>query len=365
MEILYITTSTFPPPIWKTDILKITNQARIHWDIVSICCNDDENIVKSWNTNIYPYAIFRPIKFSEKSFFWELHYIYHLSRIFKNTNINPDVVHIYNPFYFAFILNLLIRIFLPKTKIVFDVRTWPLKEWLIKKINYLLITLAHITADETIIIHKNLLKNFYFTKSRKIHEISLWYDKPNLIKQDLKLLWNSRAFVYIWSIYPRRNIDSLLYIFEKYLKFYSDDYLYIIWWGDDKYIEHLKERYDNKNIKFFWSVKHEDIWEFLLESDYWIAYIPQTEYFMNQPPLKTIEYLWYGLPTIWTKTNWNYSFITSKNGIICDQTEKDFLNWLIELRNKYANYNKLSIQRTVKKYEWSNIYRDIRKLYRL
>jgi hypothetical protein len=46
-----------------------------------------------------------------------------------------------------------------------------------------------------------------------------------------------------------------------------------------------------KNFLYTGKVAHNEIPSYLLNADYGVAYIPQSSYFMDQPPLKTIEYL--------------------------------------------------------------------------
>ena len=49
-----------------------------------------------------------------------------------------------------------------------------------------------------------------------------------------------------------------------------------------------------------------------------------SSYFMDQPPLKTIEYLGIGIPVIGTKTHGNEVFITNTNGILCNDSIEEF-----------------------------------------
>lgn len=360
MMIIYISTSKFPPQIWKTDILMISKEAAENWSEVLLFANQIDNV-----NYINGVKVISPYYFCGKNILWELMYIYNIIYYCKNNKITPDIIHIYNPFYFAFILNLACNILFPHARIIFDVRTWPLKTWLIKKINYFLITLWSLTAHKTIIISKNLLKNFFFLKKDSIEEVALWFEKEDIKNIDFDLEYREhRKYIYIWSIYPRRNIWELLKIFQIYLNDFPNDTLTILWWWDNNYLADLKEKYKSLNIVFLPEVSYSDVKAIIDKCDYWIAYIPQSDYFIDQPPLKTIEYLWRWLPTIGTNTNWNKQFITSENWMIFDESIDSFVKWLLLFRRTFYKYRKETIQKSVDQFSWSQIYKKIYWVYK-
>lgn len=352
MNITYIWLSYFPPQIWKTDILKISEQAWKKGNTINIFVKK-----RKWELSqeiIWEKHIYRIPSISEYSLFDELMYIFYIPYILKRNNITVDIFHIYNPFFLVGILNILLRILYPKSNIIFDVRTGPLKEWIKKKINYLLITLGHLTATKTIIIHKNLLKNFPIIKKNSLFEVALWFEKSNEIFIKKNTVW--KKYIYIGSIYPRRDIATMLDAFLKYIDIYQKDTITILGSWDSEYMAYLEERYTHKNIIFLWSVAHEKVWEYLHNHDYWVAYIPTHSYFMDQPPLKTIEYLWSWLPVIGTKTNGNLIYITKTNGVTTGDSQDEFLQWLMIFREKFTEYDSESIIQSVEQYEWKNIY---------
>lgn len=358
MNIVYLWLSYYPPEIWRTDILKISNEAQKNNNVIVICKRQKwEKNVEIISDNL---TVYRLYSFWLNSILDDIYYSFYIPFFLFFKKIKVDIFHIYNPFYFCFIINILLKLLFIKSKVIFDIRTWPLKKWYKKILNYILINLAHLTSNKTIIISNNLLKNFFYVQKSKVHEISLWFDNnyENITKEINNEEW--KKYIYIWSIYKRRNIDLMLKIFTKYFNEYNKDLLYILWWWDEEYVNNLKTEYKSKNIIFLWQVNQDDVWDYLLKSDYWVAYIPQVEYFMDQPPLKTIEYLWYWLPTIWTNTNWNKVFINESNWVLSDDWIDSFYDWLLKFRKKFEKwYSSKQITETIKKYSWENIFKDI------
>lgn len=358
MHIVYIGLSYYPPQIGKVDIMKISDEASKDIDnrvvIFAKRRKWEPFIEKLWNKTIY-----RLSSRWENSIIDEFKYIFFIPFILRKNKILVDVFHIYNPFFLVSILNIFLRIAYRKSNIIFDIRTWPLKEGFKKILNYTLITLGHITASKTIVIHKNLLKNFFYTKKWSTYEVALWFEKSKKlpIQNDNPSL---RKYIYIGSIYPRRDIDTLLGAFSKYLLSYPNDTLSLLWWWDIAYIEMLKNKYSTKNISFLWAVAQDSVQSYLTESNYGVAYIPMSSYFMDQPPLKTIEYLGIGIPVIGTKTHGNEVFITNTNGILCNDSIEEFAEWLLLFRRKFETYPPLHIIHSVESYEWKNIYTNLK-----
>lgn len=357
MNITYIGLSYYPPQIWKTDIMKVSELANIDTNVVSVIAKEriwEPSEEKIWNMTVY-----RLPSRGENSILDELIYIFSIPYFLKKNKISVDIFHIYNPFFFVSVLNIFLRIVYPKSNIIFDIRTWPLKEWIKKILNYILITLGHITASKTIIIHKGLLRNFFYIKKQSIYEIALGFEKSKI--EHPTHISSSKKYIYIGSIYPRRELWKMFDAFVRYFEIYTKDTLTILGWWDIPYLQSLQEKYTSSNIIFQWSVEHEAVQSYLTESDYGVAYIPMASFFMDQPPLKTIEYLGSGLPVIGTNTNGNSLFITPQNWVLTDDTVSGFHQWLIEFREKFAAYNPESITQSVEEYEWKNMYSQIEK----
>lgn len=359
MNIVYIGLSYYPPQIWKTDILKISNEASKKNTVTLFVKSKSKNFIVEKIDNKTIYLL--PSR-GENSILDEIIYLLYIPYILKKYHIQADIFHIYNPFFLVFLLQIFIKILYPKSNIIFDIRTGPLKEWFKKILNYILITLGHITASSTIIIHKNLLKNFFYIKKNTVFELALWYEKSEI--RSLLSIQENKKFIYIGSIYPRRKIEIFLDSFVWYFQEYPDDTITLLWWGDDEYIINLKKKYTQKNIIFLGSVDQDKVQSYLLDSDYGVAYIPMSSYFMDQPPLKTIEYLWAWLPVIGTRTNGNELFVKKINGILTEDSIENFEKGILEFRKKFEDYTPLEISKSIEEYEWKNIYSSIENLYK-
>ncbi|HEY5587611.1 MAG TPA: hypothetical protein VIK86_01495, partial [Candidatus Paceibacterota bacterium] len=62
-----------------------------------------------------------------------------------------------------------------------------------------------------------------------------------------------------------------------------------------------------------------------------------------------------GIPCIATNTFENAQIITKINGVIINDTPKDFCNGLYKLLNYYQQYKSDEIVSSVKDYTWENI----------
>jgi glycosyltransferase involved in cell wall biosynthesis len=362
MRVVYIWLSYFPCQIGKTDLEKVAEQAASEYDTHILVKNNKHQ--KSYEY-LQDCHIHRFFSFWEYAFIDDLVYSFFLPLYCCFMFKNVSVFHIYNPFYSAWLLHLLLRMLFPSSKVIFDIRTWPLKEWLKKKLNYRLITLAHLTATHTIIISKQLLRHFFWYNKKKVSEIALWYtpvDDSKFLSSTITT--NTKNFIYIGSIYPRRWIDHMLTAFKLYFNKYPHDTLFLVWWGDEAYYSTLKHTYTGKNFIYRGKVPHQEIPSYLLDADYGIAYIPQSSYFMDQPPLKTIEYLWHWLPVLGTNTNGNKIFITPSNWLLVEDTIESTYKGILELRKKFSNPAKKEISNTVSQYTRKSIYQKIRSLYK-
>jgi len=362
MHIAYIGLSYLPSQIGKIDLEKIAEQAsKKHETHILVKNNWKQKIDETKDTT----HIHRFHSCSENSLIDDVRYSIWIPFYCFFFIKKISVFHVYNPFFNAWICHLLLRVLFPRSTIIFDIRTWPLKEWIKKVMNYVLINLAHLTAHHTIIVSKNLLQHFFWVQKSKIHEISLWYTLPEKMPNHVQI--NAyKTFIYIGSIYPRRWISTLLEAFSFYFAHCPEDKLVIIWWWDETYVTHLKSRYDMKNFVFIGKVPHHMVSKHLYEADYGIAYIPQSSYFMDQPPLKTVEYLWHGLPVLATNTNGNKLFVQdTENWILTDDDTESTLQWIMLIKETFPEHNRQDISATVASYTRENIYKKIESVYSL
>lgn len=86
-----------------------------------------------------------------------------------------------------------------------------------------------------------------------------------------------------------------------------------------------------------------------------VSFVPITDYYNNQPPTKTFEYILSGLYTIATATDANREVITSDNGILIQDTPEDFARALETIYQKKGTLNERRIRNSLDNYQWKNI----------
>lgn len=86
-----------------------------------------------------------------------------------------------------------------------------------------------------------------------------------------------------------------------------------------------------------------------------ISYVPCTDYYDNQPPTKTFEYILSGLFCIATATFSNKEIINNSNGILIDSTPDSFTKSLITVCNNITRLDEKSIRDSLKNYEWNDL----------
>jgi len=125
-------------------------------------------------------------------------------------------------------------------------------------------------------------------------------------------------------------------------------------------LERQAEEYDQP-ATFVGSVPHSEVPEHLASMDIAVSYIPNKPQYTNQPPIKTIEYLASGVPTVATLTRWHSQNLDdgqdavlvhdSVNGV------RDGISRLLsspEFRSKLASQGRESVT----KFNYSVIVKD-------
>lgn len=115
------------------------------------------------------------------------------------------------------------------------------------------------------------------------------------------------------------------------------------------------------NTLFPGYVPYEQVHHYVLAADIGLAYIPITRQYMLQPPLKTVEYLAAGLPTVATDTLGNRTFVQhGVNGILCDDSAKEYGQSLAALAQDEDGYKQMQqvARSSVNMYDWRAIVQN-------
>ena len=89
-----------------------------------------------------------------------------------------------------------------------------------------------------------------------------------------------------------------------------------------------------------------------------VSYIPICDYYQNQPPTKTYEYIASGLFCIATNTFENKKVITQRNGILIEDNSQALYNALEMIWEKRKDINPTDIVNTSLQYSWKYVIQN-------
>ena len=280
----------------------------------------------------------------------------------KKYNINFDIVHVYMS-----LGSCIVPIFRnKKTKYILDIRSGGITSKIYSLLAKIIINIESIFFDDIIVLDKKLADKLFKNK-KKVNIVPLGANfekfklgKNEKLRNKLDISKNHVVFIYTGSIYHTRDLRNIIYAFQKVNKIYNKTKLLFIGYGDDlKNLKNLTKSLNiEKNVIFTGYINYEKIPEYLNAADIAISYVPITPEYESQPPLKTVEYLASGLPTIATNTLGNKKFIKNGyNGILTNDdvnSLSDSMTKLIEneeLREKFKKNSRDSVQ----EYDWKKI----------
>lgn len=121
-------------------------------------------------------------------------------------------------------------------------------------------------------------------------------------------------------------------------------------------IKNTTEKLHLENIvKIHGRIPYNNLKEYFDNSNIGISYVPITDYYQNQPPTKTYEYILSGLFCIGTATNSNKELITTDNGILIQDDPESFCKGLELFLKKRSLISENIIRRSLSQYTWENI----------
>lgn len=134
-------------------------------------------------------------------------------------------------------------------------------------------------------------------------------------------------------------------------------------WNNQKEIfqNRIKQLGIEKHIDLAGYVPHNELIRFFEKANVGVSFIPMTPHFEYQPPTKTFEYLFAGMPVIATQTYENKLVINEHNGILIKDTAESFANGIMELYNSFNSYDENIIRKSVEKYEWRRIIQTMKE----
>ncbi|HIC87822.1 MAG TPA: glycosyltransferase family 1 protein, partial [Anaerolineae bacterium] len=159
------------------------------------------------------------------------------------------------------------------------------------------------------------------------------------LRQRLDLASNELVLIYIGSLSPVRRLHIVLEAFHQALL--SELPLKLLIVGEGGAYDQLAAQAEalglSENVIFTGFVDYHQVPDYLAAADIGLAFVPRTPGFDFQPPLKTLESMAGGLPTIATDTPANQEIIQHRrNGLICQDTVDSLAQAIVELAEDAA-----------------------------
>lgn len=287
--------------------------------------------------------------------------IKYLLRVVRELKKEDNYVCIVYYFRLSFIIPLLLNS--KKNKIVLDIRSiGEYKNSVLKQVNKSIIMVESFFYKYITLITEEHIKYIY-KKRRNIFIIPLGGEKtdivPNLNSKKVRLL-------YVGTI-NNRNIYQTVKGLWHFIKMHQDlDIKYNII-GDGSIDEINKLRYEivkynlGEIVNYLGYIKNELLVKYYSESNIGISYIPITDYYNDQPPTKTFEYLQAGLPTLATDTAANRKIINNTNGELIHDNYLEFSKGLQKILEKLPYYDYFVIKESVKAFTWEIVTKKLEK----
>jgi glycosyltransferase involved in cell wall biosynthesis len=253
---------------------------------------------------------------------------------------------------------MLLALFCRSNKTVLDIRSGFLKEnKFFRSIGNFYLLFQSLFFDGAIILSESLRKKLSVSGKKSIivplgSEIFFTGDHN----------YNSLNLFYVGSLNNRNIIETIsgLHLFlktkegEKIKVNYS-----IVGFGAPfeiaKILNCIADLELSETVKYLGRKTSEELTPYFEHSNIGIVFVPRTPWYDCQPVTKLYEYTLSGMPVIATNTFENSRIVNKTNGVLIDDTSKDFCNGLLTIYNNRNFYNSAEIRRTVESFTWENI----------
>ncbi len=198
--------------------------------------------------------------------------------------------------------------------------------------------------------------------SKKVILLPLGADE---ISKKTKTYTDSMCLLYIGTLVGR-NLHECI---EGFAKFYNENkdklklHFDIIGDGPDfdknKVIDAIDKNQLSQVVIYHGYLLHDEAVSFFDKCNIGVSYIPMTQFYQNQPPTKTFEYILSGLVCLATNTTANKELINKTNGVLHNDNPEAFYQALnIVYKNRHL-YNCSSIKSSLHQFHWEEIVRNI------
>ncbi|MFI3238969.1 MAG: glycosyltransferase [Bacteroidales bacterium] len=187
----------------------------------------------------------------------------------------------------------------------------------------------------------------------------------DILDETDKLFDDSLRLLYIGRFYNRdihKTIEGVHLFHTKYPEVkISYDIIGFAMYNEDEYLYELVNKYNLSEIINFRGAIHEESTKlkYIQNANIGVSFVPITPYYDFQPVTKSFEYILSGLFCIATDTYSNREIITSKNGILINDTPESFSDALEYFMTNKDSLNSTIIRDSLQEYNWESIVNDI------
>lgn len=330
---------------YLVDSYKYCEQLSSEYNITYICF--DRNLPKIENSDVNVVYI----EFKKGMIYRFLFLVLEVNKILST--INFDVI-----FCIYFRLCFLLPLIRGKRKFLLDIRTGSVSSSKIKRIiSNLELKFNTLFFSNITVISEGVAKKL---KIKKYEVLPLGADYNIDVHKQYKP-FNRVDLLYVGTLTNRR-IHETIIAYANILNNKRVDILgkyTIIGDGAENDVSKIKDaitRYSlEEKVKLIGRVPHNKLSKFFNENTIGVSYVPITDYYTNQPPTKTYEYLMNGLACIATATVENIKIINSDNGVICNDSIEGFEQALEWMCINIDSFNRFKVAYTIQEYSWENI----------
>lgn len=240
---------------------------------------------------------------------------------------------------------------------ILDIRTLSVDRDLLKrKIFNEKIRKAIDYFDIVTVISKGVLEQLDIKKKKDIRILPLGADPISTERKN----FDNIKLLYVGTLSGRdinKTIEGLADFLKKYP--YVDLHYDIVGDGANGEVDEYRKLVRNLKLEKYVSLHgrlpYDKLKPFFDTCNIGVSFVPITDYFNDQPPTKTFEYILSGLYTIATRTKANTQIITSENGILITDSAIDFSSALEYVLKIKSTIKEDCIRCSLENYTWKNI----------
>jgi glycosyltransferase involved in cell wall biosynthesis len=341
----------------KSVLILLTVQFGYHTDTYMYCKYLDKN---KYNVFYFCFDMSLPkselpgvtivyVKMHQNKTLRYLIFIEKLWRFVRSNKFNL-IFHVHTKF------SLFIRLINLSQRIVLDIRTGDLnKKRYIRKVKNFGLTLISVLYPDISIISESLAKKLNLCK-RKTTIIPLGGEFQNIAPKNFSAL----HLLYVGTLNDR-NIHETVYGLSLFMNLNpKEDVSYdIVGEGNPQSLDLLEKAISETGLQsrvlFQGRKNHTELLPYFEKNNIGIVYIPQTDYYDNQPSTKLYESFLAGMPVIATNTYENRTAMKNDCGVISEDNPVDFCNALYQISKNKNIYRSDKIKGLYLESTWGDI----------